>query len=156
VVLAAVAGALLNSALFVYLFGRLTVRKLRVREVLPGATIAAVAWFVLQQVGVSLVNHEITGAKGTYGTFAVVIGLLFWLYLVAQITLYCAELNTVLSGRLWPRSLRTMISGQAENVADRRAYRSYPHVECQVHNLHVETRIDESPCADQRDPPDRI
>jgi YihY family inner membrane protein len=140
-VLAALGGALLNIALVVYLFGRLTVRSVRVREVLPGATVAAVAWFVLQQVGVSLVNHEITGAKGTYGTFAVVIGLLFWLYLLAQITLYCAELNTVLSGKLWPRSLHALISGDAENAADRRAHRSYPRIECQVHNLQVDTRI---------------
>jgi YihY family inner membrane protein len=138
---AVLAGAALNIALFVYLFNRLTVRTLRVREVLPGATVAAVAWFVLQQVGVSLVNHEVAGAQGTYGTFAVVIGLLFWLYLLAQITLYCAELNTVLARGLWPRSLRAMISGDAENAADRRAYRSYPHVECQVHNLRVDTRI---------------
>jgi uncharacterized BrkB/YihY/UPF0761 family membrane protein len=100
-----------------------------------------VAWFALQQVGVSLVNHEVAGAQGTYGTFAVVIGLLFWLYLLAQITLYCAELNAVLVRGLWPRSLRAMISGDAENDADQRAHRSYPHLERQVHNLRVDTRI---------------
>ncbi|HEX3826553.1 MAG TPA: YihY/virulence factor BrkB family protein [Sporichthyaceae bacterium] len=141
VLLAALGGAVLDIAVFVYLFGRLTVVTLRVREVLPGATVAAVAWFALQQVGVSLVNHEVAGAQGTYGTFAVVIGLLFWLYLLAQITLYCAELNAVLVRGLWPRSLRAMISGDAENDADQRAHRSYPHLERQVHNLRVDTRI---------------
>jgi len=141
VLLAALGGAVLDIAVFVYLFGRLTVVTLRVREVLPGATVAAVAWFALQQVGVSLVNHEVAGAQGTYGTFAVVIGLLFWLYLLAQITLYCAELNTVLARGLWPRSLHAMISGNAENPADRRAHRSYPDLERQVHNLRVDTHI---------------
>ena len=33
------------------------------------------------------------------------LGLLSWLYLAAQITLYSAEVNVVLARRLWPRSL---------------------------------------------------
>ena len=37
--------------------------------------------------------------------FAVVLGLLAWFYLQAQITLYVAELNVVRVMRLWPRSL---------------------------------------------------
>jgi hypothetical protein len=43
--------------------------------------------------------------SNTYGTFATVIGLLVWLHLGAQAVLYSAELNTVLSRKLWPRSL---------------------------------------------------
>ena len=35
-----------------------------------------------------------------------VIGLLVWLYLGAQITLFCAEINVVRILRLWPRSLK--------------------------------------------------
>ena len=34
-----------------------------------------------------------------------VIGLLAWLHLGAQLTLYSAELNVVLARELWPRSL---------------------------------------------------
>ena len=34
-----------------------------------------------------------------------VIGLLAWLHLGAQMTLYAAEINVVLVRRLWPRSL---------------------------------------------------
>jgi hypothetical protein len=40
-----------------------------------------------------------------YGFFAVVLGLLSWLFLGSQLTLYAAEVNVVLSRRLWPRSL---------------------------------------------------
>lgn len=114
------------TALFTYLFRRLTIRSLGWREVIVGAAIAAVAWFVLQKIGTSLVNREVRGATRTYGTFAVVIGLLFWFYLLSQITLYCAELNIVLTQRLWPRSLRSLIEARADSAADRRAYRSYP------------------------------
>jgi uncharacterized BrkB/YihY/UPF0761 family membrane protein len=40
-----------------------------------------------------------------YGVFAIVLGLLFWLYLGAQLTLYTAEHNVAAAWRLWPRSL---------------------------------------------------
>ena len=45
------------------------------------------------------------GGKDVYGVFAVVIGLLSWLYLGAQIAVLAAELNVVLRKGLWPRSL---------------------------------------------------
>ena len=47
----------------------------------------------------------IKGDTQTYGTFATVIGLLAWLYLGARIVVYAAELNVVLTRRLWPRSI---------------------------------------------------
>ena len=37
--------------------------------------------------------------------FAIVLGLLFWLYLGARLTLYAAEVNVVAARQLWPRSL---------------------------------------------------
>jgi membrane protein len=140
-VVGALIGVVLNTGLFTYLFRRLTIRSLSWRDVLVGAAIAAVAWFVLQKVGASLVNREVRGATRTYGTFAVVIGLLFWFYLLSQITLYCAELNIVLTQRLWPRSLRSLIEAQADNAADRRAYQAYPQLERQVHNVVVHTHV---------------
>ena len=44
-------------------------------------------------------------STSTYGVFGLVIALLIWLHLGAQMTLYAAELNVVLARRLWPRSL---------------------------------------------------
>ena len=70
-----------------------------------GALVAAGAWFGLQQLGTAIVNGQIAKADSTYGTFAIVIGLLFWLHLGAQVTLLAAEVNVVRSDRLWPRSL---------------------------------------------------
>ena len=34
-----------------------------------------------------------------------VIGLLAWLYLEAELTLYAVQINVVIAFRLWPRSL---------------------------------------------------
>lgn len=40
-----------------------------------------------------------------YGYFASVLGLVSWLFLGAQLTLYAAEVNVVWARRLWPRSI---------------------------------------------------
>ena len=61
----------------------------------PGVLIGAVLWLILQVVGGIYVHHVISRASNTYGTFATVIGLLAWLRLGAQITLYAAEVNVV-------------------------------------------------------------
>lgn len=74
-------------------------------ELWPGIVLAAVGWEVLQTVGGIYVNHVIRGSGQTYGTFATVIGLLAWLYLGARIVVFAAEINVVMTRRLWPRSI---------------------------------------------------
>jgi membrane protein len=59
----------------------------------------------LQTLGGLYVEHVLARSSETYGVFAVVIGLLSWLWLAAQLTLVAAEVNVVLDQRLWPRSL---------------------------------------------------
>jgi hypothetical protein len=56
-------------------------------------------------VGTYYVERQVAGASEVYGTFALVIGLLAWLYLGALVVLYAAEINVVRAWRLWPRSL---------------------------------------------------
>ena len=98
-------GAALNVGIFLLGFRVLTVRNLPVRRLLPGAVVAGLAWMVLQALGGYLLGNQVKNASQTYGAFAVVIGLLWWLYLQAQVVLLSAELNVVLADRLWPRSL---------------------------------------------------
>jgi membrane protein len=74
------------------------------RRLLPGAVAAGVVWTVLQLLGGVYIGH-IKHSSSAYGTFALVLGILAWLHLGAQLTMYCAELNTVLAARRWPRSL---------------------------------------------------
>ena len=38
-----------------------------------------------------------------YGFFGIVLGMVFWIYLIAQVTVYAAELNVVLADHRWPR-----------------------------------------------------
>jgi YihY family inner membrane protein len=95
----------LNVVLFTVCFRLLIDDSIARRELWPGILVAAVRWTVLQAVGGIYVGHVLKGAQETYGTFATVIGLLTWLYLGARVVVYSAELNTVLSRHLWPRSL---------------------------------------------------
>jgi YihY family inner membrane protein len=99
------ASALLNVIVFTLAYKILTVANIKTRDVLTGAVVAGIAWTVLQSLGSYYVGHQLKNASQTYGFFAVVIGLLSWLYLGAQITLLCAEVNVVRAKRLWPRAI---------------------------------------------------
>jgi uncharacterized BrkB/YihY/UPF0761 family membrane protein len=66
------------------------------RSVLPGAIVGGVLFAGLQVIGVAVVGRSIAKASPVYGTFASVIGLLFWLSLHAIIALGGAELNAAL------------------------------------------------------------
>ncbi|KJS56984.1 hypothetical protein VM98_03505 [Streptomyces rubellomurinus subsp. indigoferus] len=97
--------ALLNTALCLLCFRVLTPREVTTRALWPGCLVAGPLFTALQAFGSLLVTHELRHATQVYGFFATVIGLLSWLYLAAQITVYAAEANVVLARRLWPRSL---------------------------------------------------
>ena len=113
-----VGSLLVNLALYLVAFRLLTRKKLRWGDVFAGATVGAVAWTILQLVGNYYVSHQVKNATSVYGTFALVIGLLVWLYLGAQVTLYAAEINVVRKLRLWPRSMQP---GRTPTEADRTA-----------------------------------
>ncbi len=95
---------LLNFAVFLTSFHFLCAQPPGWRELMPGAALAAVFWTVLQSLGGVYIDH-IKNSDSAYGTFALVLGILTWLHLGTQLTLYAAEFNTVLAGKRWPRSL---------------------------------------------------
>jgi membrane protein len=105
-----------NLVVFLAAFGLLTGRPLRIRELLPGVALAALGALVLQSAGSWYVERTVFNASETYGTFALVIGLLSWFWLFSHLLLIAAEINVVLRRRLWPRSL----TGELE-AADRSA-----------------------------------
>ena len=88
------------------------------RELLPGVVVGAVLLVVLQQLGSFVVRRYIAGAGDTYGTFAIVIALLSWFFLVSRVVLMSAQANHVLADGLSPRRLR---ADGPPTEADRRA-----------------------------------
>ena len=96
---------LLNVGMFWLGFRLATLFKVPWRQLRAGAAIAAVCWQVLQVVGGYVVSHQLHRSSELYGTFGIVLGLLAWLFLQAEVTLYAAETDVVLARRLWPRSI---------------------------------------------------
>jgi inner membrane protein YhjD len=116
--------ALLDVVLFWAVFRLLTSEEVPTRDMLVGIVVAAVGWALLQTLGGIYVNHVVRRASPTYGFFAIVIGLLSWLYLGAQLLLLAAETNVVRVRRLWPRSLF-----DPATAADMKALRAVARVE---------------------------
>jgi membrane protein len=116
---AAVVALLLNIGLFYLIFRMATSRVVRSRDLRLGAILAAIAWQILQVlVGQGIVRLH---SNSAYGQFALVLAVLAWFYLQAQITLYMAELDVVRARRLWPRSL----APPPLTEADLSAYQAY-------------------------------
>jgi uncharacterized BrkB/YihY/UPF0761 family membrane protein len=95
----------INVALFLAAFRVLTPGQVTLTGLLPGACVGAVGFTLLITVGSGLIAHQVRNSSATYGQFGVVIGLVGFLFLLAKISLYGAELNPVLARHLWPRAL---------------------------------------------------
>jgi YihY family inner membrane protein len=115
----------LNVGLFLLAFRLATARVVRTRDMLLSAVLSAVLWQVLLAVGALLVAHQVRHAQSLYGAFGTVLGLLAWLQLQAQITLYAVEADIVRARRLWPRS----VAPPPLTGADRKAYTEYVEAE---------------------------
>lgn len=137
---------LFNLAVFLAAYRVLARLDLRWSDVLPGAIVAAVLLTALQSVGSLYVGHTVKDASNLYGTFAFVIGLLVWIYLGAQLTLYCAEINVVRARRLWPRSL-----AQPLTEADRRVMEAGTLVERRRPEQHIEVSFETQERPHQKD-----
>jgi uncharacterized BrkB/YihY/UPF0761 family membrane protein len=96
----------INIVSYAAAFRALTPKAVGTRSLVPGAVAAAICFTALITVGSGLVNHQIRNSSETYGQFAVVIGLVAFLLILAKISIYAAELNVVLDRHLWPRPLR--------------------------------------------------
>ena len=95
----------INLGVFYVIFTLLTAEPLGWRDVALGVVLATLFWDTLQAIGGFYVRHSLAHANNIYGFFAIVIGLLSWLFVAAQLTLLAAEINVVRRYRLWPRSL---------------------------------------------------
>lgn len=133
------ASVLVGIGVFMLAFRVLTERDLGWSDVFPGAVVAAVAAVAFQLIGAFYLDHSLRAASRTYGTFAIVIGLLSWLYLQAHVTLLAAEVNVVRARRLWPRSL----SQDPDHLtdADRDALAQHAEVEQSVPHQDVRTTL---------------
>lgn len=114
-----------------------TAREIGWRPMRLGAIIAGVIWQILQALGGYFISHQLAHASPVYGTFAIVIGLIAWLYLQAQLTLYAVQVSVVRTYRLWPRS----IAPPPYTEQDRRAYQLYARAAKRVEDEEIVVKV---------------
>jgi membrane protein len=127
---------LLNMGLFWLGFRLATSAAVTTRDLRLGAFTAAIAWQALQLAGGYVVAHLLHRSSELYGTFGLVLGLIAWLYLQAQITMYAVEMNVTAARKLWPRSLFP----PPYTEQDLAAYQMYARAEQRRPELGVEVR----------------
>ncbi|MHB2021749.1 MAG: YihY/virulence factor BrkB family protein [Mycobacteriales bacterium] len=96
---------LISVGQFWLAFRVLTPKVIASRRLLPGAALGGVVWTAIQGLAGYLVAHDLRHDSALYGTFAVVLGLIAYIYLGARVAVYSAEMNVVLQDHLWPRGL---------------------------------------------------
>ncbi|SDI95875.1 YihY family inner membrane protein [Frankineae bacterium MT45] len=151
--LAFVGSVLLTSIVFVLVFRIACARKLSTGNVAPGAIIFAICWPVLQYFSVIYVKRVVNHASATNGVFAIVLGLLAFLYIGATITVLCVEINVVRVDRLYPRSLLTPFTDEVMLTAgDRDVYTGQATAQRSKGFQEVDVTFDQSDAAiDRRD-----
>ena len=117
------ASVVVNVSVYIFAFRIATARPLTVRDVAPGAIAAAVIWQLLQSFGVIYVTRVVNHASPTNKLFALVLGLVAFLFLTATVVVLCVEINVVRVTHLHPRSLMTPFTDNVVLTSgDRRAY----------------------------------
>lgn len=118
-----VTAVVINAFICLVAFRVTTARNVTYRQVLPGALTAAVLWQLLQSFGTGYVASVVARSSATNSVFALVLGLLAFLYLLSVSLVMCAQINVVLVDRLYPRALLTPFTDAVDlTSADRRTY----------------------------------
>ena len=118
-----VVSVLINAGVCLVVFRIATARDVSYRQVAPGALAAAVIWQLLQWFGAIYVAHVVQSSSATNSVFALVLGLLAFLYLISTTLLVCAQANVVATDRLYPRALLTPFTDNVELTrGDRKTY----------------------------------
>lgn len=105
-VLVNILNIVVTTGLFLVVFRLGTVANVPLKNLLVGALIATVGTILVQRFGGYLMANQVAKLSNLYGgQFALVLGLLFWIYLQVQIVLYAIEITIVQTQRDWPKRL---------------------------------------------------
>lgn len=90
---------------FVFVLKASINRKLSINKLRLGALIAAIGLVALQLVGGVILSHQMKSLDSLYSIFAIPLGLIFWIYLQAQVLYLSVVAAAVSSKKLWPRGI---------------------------------------------------
>lgn len=135
---------LANLAGFVVLFGVLmfvfrtaSSRKIPYKDMAFGSGFAAAIIQILLTFGSVLIARQLKNLDTLYGTFAIVLGMLFWIYLLAQVIVYAGEIDSVRHLKLWPRAIQS----DKPTAQDLHAYELYAHISRYIPKEEIDVRF---------------
>ncbi|MCK5892157.1 MAG: YihY/virulence factor BrkB family protein [Aeromicrobium sp.] len=138
-------GFALTVVVFMMIFHLISGSRATWRRVLPGAVVTALLWQLLQVLGQAYVSGVINRASQMNGTFALVLGLMGFIFLAALMVVIGLEAMVVVARRLYPRALLTPFT---DNVvltdADQRAYISYAKMQRHKGFQTIEARFEDT------------
>jgi uncharacterized BrkB/YihY/UPF0761 family membrane protein len=80
-------------------------KKIRFKKIRPGSMFAAISLVILQTIGGVILTRQLQTLDTLYSVFALPLGLMFWIYLQAQV-IYLAVVGSVVNQKkLWPRAI---------------------------------------------------
>jgi len=136
----------LNAGIFVLAFKVATARGLAVRDIIPGALIAAMVWQLLQSFGAAYIGQVVKNASATNGVFALVLGLIAFLFIEACAIVLGVEVNVVRAQHLHPRALMTPFTDNVNLTrADEKAYAQYAEAQQSKGFQNVDVTFDKPP-----------
>jgi membrane protein len=143
--LSRLSGIVVTLLIFTGLYRLVGSRRVPPQALLPGAVFAVVCWQGLQIGGSAFVSQVVTKATTSQmnQTFALVLGLFAFLFLVSGMVIVGHEINVVAYQRLYPRALLTPFTDNVSlTEADRRAYTRSAKSQRHKGFQSIETRFD--------------
>jgi hypothetical protein len=154
-ILLTAASVLVNAGVFLMGFRLTTARKLTVRQVAPGALAAAITWQLLQTFGGVYVARVVKNAGAVNAVFALVIGLMAFLYLAAVVLVLCVEIDAVRVDHLYPRALLTPFTDDVDLTSgDERVYADAARAQRAKGFQRVDVRFDHPRGSSTEQPPE--
>ena len=151
------AGVVMLTVVFTVAFQIAPKRRIPWRDLLPGAVLAAVLFQSLQSFGYAFVSRVIRNASDTNAVFALVLGMLAYLYVASMIVVLAMELNVVRAERLWPRSLLTPFTDNVRlTEADENTYSRQAKAQSLKGFERVDVVFGEGPSASEHRREDRV
>ncbi len=136
---------LLNGAIFTVLFWLASAHRHNPLKDVAGGLFVAGVWQLLQYSGTAYVSAIVKDSSATAGVFALVLGMMAWIYLGALAVVLGIEINVVLARRLFPRALLTPFTDNVDLTdADRAVYTGYAQAQGHKGFQSVDVTFDES------------
>ncbi len=98
-------GLLLTATFFVLFKIALTKSAVTNRDLIIGSVLSGIGILILHLLGGYILTSQLRNLRDLYGTFALILGVLFWIYLQVRVVMFSLMANYIHKEKLWPISL---------------------------------------------------